>query len=198
MRRKNNFFGITYQIIVALVQLGFLVPITSKNGIGVNGGHIEPINGYFRIKDTNFVWMHIQDGYGIIINEYVTTKAGKRLNLVSVLARYYWFIDNTSDTPRCHELQNRTLHRCIGSIILYGDINSKMPTWMEIHHKWWRWCNTENVISIVCRNAHQYFHNHRNTRKSHKKGVIISGIRAWKSWLIIIVVWDYIYKSVFM
>lgn len=190
MKRKDNVFGIRYAIIVLLVQLGALIPIVHKSGVSVKGDHQYPENGYFRIAGTNFVWMHVQDGYGIIINEFITTRSGKRINLVEVLSKYYWYIDNTSNIVKAHELDNRAVYRCIMSIILYDDIKKKMPKWIEVHHKWWKWCNTQNAITEACHSKHQYFHNYINSRKSHKRGALICSVKDLSQWRYVIFVED--------
>lgn len=183
MKRKENLFGIVFQIIVALVQAGIFEPIVQRKGVRVNGKHVLPENGYFRVKWLkNVVWMHIQDGYGIFINEYVKTSSGKRVNLVEILSQYYWYIENQTGIIKCYDLDCRALYRCIESIIIYGNINRKMPKWLEVHHKWWKWCNTQNTMQAVCHKKHQHFHNKINSRKSHKRGVLIRNVKDFMDW----------------
>lgn len=157
---KKNMFGIMPNIIILMVQMGVFIPIVSRKPMRACGEHTDSINGYFRIAGTNLVWMHVQDGYGIIINEYVDTVLG------------------------------RVIYRCIQSVILYGNIKNRMSRWLEVHHKWWRWCNTVNGIKSVCRAKHQHFHLFMNSKKSHQKGVMVGDSQSMEAWLKVIIQWD--------
>lgn len=190
MKVRDCLLGIYLKVVVVLIQIGILQPIISKKAAYMKGKYVESTNGYFRIADKNLVWMHVQDGYGIIINEFITTRSGKRVNLVELLSGYYWYIENQTGIIKAHELENRAIYRCIMSIILYDDIKKKMPKWLEVHHKWWKWCNTQNTITEACHNKHQYFHNFVNTRKSHQKGVVISDVGELLHWKNTIMVED--------
>ena len=161
-----------------------------KKAVSAKGVHKDSTNAYFRIAGTNFVWMHVQDGYGVIINEFITTRSEKRINLIEILSQYYWYIENRTGIIKCCTLDNRAVYRSIMSIILYDNVHVKMPKWLEVHHKWWKWCNTQNAMTAVCYRKHQYFHNFVNSRKSHQKGVVISDIAQWLHRKNVIVVED--------
>lgn len=182
MKVRECLFGIQLNVIFALISFGILQPIVCKKAIKAKGVHKDSTNAYFRIADTNFVWMHVQDGYGIIINEYIITRSGKKINLIEILSRYYWFIENRTGIIKSNDLDNRAIYRCIMSIILYNDVHVKMPKWLEVHHKWWKWSNTQNVMTAVCYRKHQYFHNYVNNRKSHQKGIVISDVGKLLHW----------------
>lgn len=182
MKVRECLFGIKLNIILALIGLGLLQPIVCKKAIKTKEGHKDSTNGYFRIAGTNFVWMHVQDGYGIFINKYIITRSGKKINLIEILSRYYWYIESGTGIIKSYSLDNRAIYRCIMSIILYDDVHVKMPKWLEVHHKWWKWCNTQNSMTAVCYRKHQYFHNFVNSRKSHKKGVVISDLTELLNW----------------
>lgn len=190
MKIKKNLLGIELSIIVVLVQLGLLQPIVCRRSVYNMERHTEPINGYFRIADTNLVFMHVQDGYGIIINEFITTRSGKKINLVDELSKYYWFIVNGTGIVRSYALGNKAVYRCIESIIAYGNINTKMPKKIDVHHKWWRWCNMQNSMTSVCYKYHGYFHNTYGTRKSHKMGIVFRNVQDFEKWVNIIVTQD--------
>lgn len=190
MKEKDGLFGIIPNLIILLVELGILEPIICRHSERAKLVHIDPINGYFRLKKTNLVWMHVQDGYGVFINEYVKTRSGKLINLVEILSRHYWYIENRTGIIKCYELDSRALYRCIESIIIYGNINKKIPKWLEVHHKWWKWCNTQNAMAAVCYRRHQFFHNFVNSRKSHQKGIVISHAGEMLHWRNAILVED--------
>lgn len=190
MKIKKNLLGIELSIIVVLVQLGLLQPIVCRRSVYNMERHTEPVNGYFRIADTNLVFMHVQDGYGIIINEFITTRSGKKINLVDMLSQYYWYIVNGTGIVRSYALGNKAAYRCIESIIAYGNINTKMPKKIDVHHKWWRWCNSQNTITLAGHQRHQDFHNYYNNRKSHKRGIIVRNVKDFKAWVDIIVAHD--------
>ena len=183
MRIRDCLFGIQLNIILALIGLGVLQPIVCKKAVSAKGVHKDSTNAYFRIAGTNFVWMHVQDGYGVIINEFITTRSEKRINLIEILSQYYWYIENRTGIIKCCTLDNRAVYRSIMSIILYDNVHVKMP-------KWWKWCNTQNAMTAVCYRKHQYFHNFVNSRKSHQKGVVISDIAQWLHRKNVIVVED--------
>jgi hypothetical protein len=180
MKKKGKIdclFYIQMWVITMLLKLEVLIPIVSNRGQRVKGDHAEPINGYFRVRFIpNLVWVHVQDGYGVFINEYITIQSGKVMNLVEVLSRYYWYIDKATGTVRCGGLNNRSIARCIGSVIMFGDIKHKLPKKLEVHHKWWKWCNTQETIAVVCHYRHKLFHDSINSRKSHRQGVVVNDV----------------------
>ena len=177
-KTKDKLFGFTYYLIIVLIQLGVFVPITAYAPKKVKSDHKNPINGYFRIACIpNLVWMHVQDGYGVFINEYIVSNSGNYINLVEALSGYYWYIDNSSNKIRSAGLGNRDLVRCIGSLIQYGEITKGLPRTLDVHHKWWKWCNTQNTIIVVCGKRHQYFHNEMNSRRSHQHGCYVDNIQ---------------------
>ena len=182
MRIRDCLFGIQLNIILALIGLGVLQPIVCKKAVSAKGVHKDSTNAYFRIAHTNLVWMHVQDGYGIITNEYVISRTGKEINLIEVLSQYYWYIENRTGIIKCFTLDNRAIYRCIMSIILYDNVHVKMPKWLEVHHKWWKWCNTQNAIAETCHRKHQYFHNYINSRKSHQRGILICNEEEMLRW----------------
>lgn len=182
MRIRDCLFGITMRALMILISMGILQPIICKKTAYRKNNHRDSVNGYFRIAGTNFVWMHVQDGYGVIINEFIITRSGKRINLIEVLSQYYWYIENRTGIIKAHELDNRALYRCIMSTILYDNVHVKMPKWLEVHHKWWKWCNTQNAMTAVCHKKHQYFHNFINSRKSHQQGVLICVVEEMLQW----------------
>ena len=177
MRTRECLFGVETNVIVDLVQNGELVPIISKKPERVSVTHMEPVNGYFKLKGTNLVWMHVQNGYGIFINEHVETENGLCTNLVDELSQYYWYIENRTGIIKSWALDNRALYSCIESIIVYGDINKRIESYMDVHHKGKKWLNTKNTMSVVCRKKHQYHHNEKETRKSHRRGVVIRNVK---------------------
>lgn len=181
MRIRYCLFGIRYSTLLELIGLGVLQPIVCKRAAYAKDN--KKINAYFRIAGTNLVWMHVQNGYGIIINEFIHTRSGKMINLVEVLSQYYWYIENRTGIIKAHELDNRAIYRCIMSIIIYDDIKNKMKKWLEVHHKWWKWCNTQNAMTEVCHKKHQYFHNYINSRKSHQRGVLICNKEEMLQWI---------------
>jgi hypothetical protein len=177
LEKKECLFSIQMWLIMELVKLGVLIPIVSNRGQRVNGDHAEPLNGYFRVASIpNVVWLHVQDGYGVFINEKVTAQSGQVIDLIKELSKYYWYIDKATGTVRCGGLNNRSIARCIGSLIVFGDIKHKLPKQWELHHKWFRWCNTQETIAVVCKYRHKLFHDSVNSRKSHRKGVVVNDV----------------------
>lgn len=187
MRTRECLYGVEPSITVELVQNGELIPIISKKPERVGVRHVEPVNGYFKIADKNLVWMHVQNGYGVIINEYVETRSHEYINLVDELSRYYWYIENGTGIIKSWALDNRTLYSCIESIIVYDNINKRIKSYMDVHHKGRKCLNTQNAMSVVCRKKHQYFHNKKGTRKSHRKGVVIRSVEEFMHWKKVIV-----------
>ena len=174
MLERECLFAIPSMIIKWLLTLGIFKYLCSKETTAPKKKHVNPVNQYFRMHKTNIVWMHVQDGYGIFINEHVTTKDGKKVNIVDSLSKYYWYIDNYSGLVKSATPKEKIIYRYIGSIIECDDIDEKMPEQLEVHHKWWKWCNTQNTMVNVSHKQHNDFHNGIGTHKSHKMGVIIS------------------------
>lgn len=176
MRTRDCLFGIEANVIVDLVQNGELVPIVCKKSSYANVTHTEPVNGYFKIKDTNLVWIHVQNGYGVIINEQVETENGLCINLVDELSQYYWYIENRTGVIKSWALDNRALYSCIESIIVYSNINKRIESYRDVHHKGKKWINTKNTMSVVCRKKHKHHHDKVGTRRSHRHGVVIRSV----------------------
>ena len=86
------------------------------------------------------------------------------------------------------------------SVRINSEVEEKerMPRWLEVHHKWWRWCNTVNGIKSVCRAKHQHFHLFMNSKKSHQKGVMIWDSQSMEAWLKVIIQWDQYLRNVNM
>ena len=135
VRTRDCLYGIEPSVTVELVAKGLLIPIICKKPERVGITHLEPVNGYFKIEDTNLVWMHVQNGYGVIINEYVKTKNNKYINLVDELSQYYWYIENKTGVIRTWALNNRILYSCIESIIVYDDIKKRMTNYINYVQK---------------------------------------------------------------
>ena len=182
MRERDCLFGIEPSVTVELVEKGLLTPIICKKPERVGITHLEPVNGYFKIEDTNLVWMHVQNGYGVIINEYVKNQSNDYVKLVDELSQYYWYIENGTSVIRAGALNNRILYSCIESIIVYDDIKKRIKNYMDVHHKGRKWCNTQNTMSVVCRDKHKYYHNEIGTRRSHRKGVMIRSVEEFIAW----------------
>ena len=182
MRERDCLYGIVPSVTVELVEKGLLIPIISKKPERVGVTHLEPVNGYFKIEDTKLVWMHVQNGYGVIINEYVEKKSKGWVNLVRELSKYYWYIDNGACIVKACALKNRALYSCIESIIVYGNIKNSIKSYMDVHHKGRKLCNTQNTMSVVCNKKHKYFHNTIGTHRSHRKGVVIRSVEEFIAW----------------
>lgn len=200
MKRKDNLFAIQFVVLMQLITMGVLIPITQLLSKSPKSrGRKDAVNGYFRVAGVpNLVWLHVQHGYGIFINEFITTNDGRRVNLVDELSKHYWYVDYSAATIRCSELGGRAIWRCIGSLIIYGDIKQKMPRWLEVHHKWWKWCNTQETLAFVCKKKHNYFHDHINSRKSHRKGVVVGCVNYMNGWIQTIAVQIQNWKNVQM
>ena len=184
MKKRDNLFAISIEALIELIALGEFEPIKKvdfryPDQIGAE----NKINGYFRVKSlSNTVWLHVQNGYGIFINEYVTTKEGAIVNLVYELSKYYWFIDNSTGIIKSSALKSRSIYRCIECVINNNDIKMNIERCYDIHHKWWKWCNTQVAMTLVCKKKHQYFHNYIISRRSHQRGVVITSVREFIVW----------------
>lgn len=189
MKRKDNLIGMELEVQLNLVAMGKLVPITFKKAEGGKSKNDRmAINTYMRVMDVdNLVFMQLQNGYGVFINEVIKTQDGKTINLVGELSKHYWFIANgAKNEPKSATLNKRSLWRCIGSLLKYGDIQKKLPRKIETHHKWWRWMNTQEALNYVCGKYHQYFHNYINSRASHQLGVVICNEEEFDNWIDVI------------
>ena len=85
VRVRDCLFGIQLNAIMELIALDILQPIVCKKTAYIKNNHRDSVNGYFRIAGTNLVWMHVQDGYGVIINETLQSKQSQKyLSLLEV------------------------------------------------------------------------------------------------------------------
>lgn len=186
MKRRDNLFAISMELLIVLVTLGILEPIKKvdfryPHQIGAEG----KINGYFRVNLLpNIVWMHIQNGYGVFINEYIETRDGVTINLVDEISKYYWSL--SGNNVMSSKLKSNYLHRAIGNLIRYGNIVKKLPNKYDVHHKWVRWCNTQETLAIVTEDEHRKYHSLVSSYKSHRKGQVIYGVKAFQEWIKII------------
>ena len=185
MERKQNFLGLPVEVLLQLVENKQLEMICSKKSEGYRNKYKNDIkNLYFRIKGkNNMVFLYISGGYGIVISEWITSKAGMAINLVDELSEYYWYIDKKNDTVKSAVLGNRTLYRCLGSLMEYGDITRKLPRELEVHHKFSRYCNTkENLVVVDCE-KHKNFHNNISNKKSKRRGIVIESTADFTMWI---------------
>lgn len=185
MTLRRNLIGIEPGVIKQKVNSGAFVELSAKKGEQPCTQTPACTNVYYRVNNAdNMVYLHLRDGYGVFINEYVATNQGRIINLVDALSGYYWNIwDSNNNVPKCSQLKNRSIYRCIGSIILYGDIHTRMPSWYQVHHKWWRWCNMWEFMTFTCHKRHQYYHNYVGTRKSHQRGAVVHTSKELDKWL---------------
>lgn len=185
MINKQNFVGMSLEVYFKLTVEKRLELIKWKKP-EVNRYKNKPdnINIYFRICGReNLVYMHISSGYGIVISEFIKNKKGEIINLVEELSQYYWFIDNHNNIVKTTRLNYRTIWRCIGSLMEYGDIVKKLPTQLQVHHKYLHYCNTVESLKVVTYEKHQYFHNHIGTKRSRKYGRIIRNVHDFDIWI---------------
>ena len=139
---------------------------------------------YFRIKGkNNLVLLYIKEGYGIIISEWIKSKEGEKINLVEKLGEFYWYIDERNNMAKAARLSYRSIWRCIGSLMEYGDIMKKLPRWLEVHHKFMHYCNTEETLTVVSYEKHNYFHNVTSNRKSRRRSKVIGSTTDFKIWI---------------
>lgn len=173
MEREDNLVCIEEKTIQRLIEQNELILLAERKH-RTKWTLREKTNSYYKIcKVPNLVFVHIQYGYGVLINEKIKRESGDTINLVNVLKDYYWYIHKARGVGRSGTLNNRDLARCIASIISYGDIMKKLPRCCEVHHVGYRWDNTQKKLIPLCRNLHKKYHDGIGTRKSHRHGVVI-------------------------
>lgn len=173
---KENFIHIGEEIIKKLVDEKQITLLASRKNERYEALD-EKTNKYYKINDLdNTVFLHVQDGYGVIINETIESVNGSNIDIVDILSEYYWYIHNANDVARCASLEVRDLARCIGSIIAYENIEQKLPTWCEVHHVGYRWDNTQSDLRLWCQKKHKKYHDGVGTRKSHRRGIVIRDV----------------------
>ena len=114
-KKRENLVLVVLELVIQLVGTGILIPIISLTSRSPKSRDDNmAINGYFRIAGVeNLVWLHVQHGYGVFINEYITTRQGNKINLVEQLSKYYYYYRNfKSQLPTGYKIQ--------GCIIIYN------------------------------------------------------------------------------
>ena len=183
MAREDNLIFIDEVTMQELVEQKELVLMNERKH-RIKKQLREKTNQYYKIcNSSDLVFMHIQYGYGILLNENIKSNSGDTINLVEILKDYYWFIHKAKSIGRCSKLGNRDLPRSIGSVIAYGDIRKRLPRCCEIHHAGYRWNNAQKNIILLCKNLHKKYHDGIGTRKSHRHGVVIKDTEHFKKFI---------------
>lgn len=133
-------------------------------------------NVYMRVKGSNLVVMHVQDGYCIIIPEYVRTCGGEKFNVVDELSKYYYGLSSCGSVITSSNGEvGKLIYRQIMSLKHYGDIKVELPEDMEVHHKGRRYLNTEEAMVLVTSEHHDDIHSIIG-RSSHRNGRVIHDV----------------------
>lgn len=185
-RIRENLFRLSQMLILLLVATGVLEIITFT-APGINRKKVNMINVYYRVKPVkNLVWLHGQYGFGIFISEFVYNRYGKKINLVNELSKHYWYVDKANSTIKSNSAYNQEIWRVIGSVILYGNTEKRMPSHIHVHHKWWRWCNTQELLAFVEMEKHIWFHKNMDDQEKRRKGRYVEDVSIFVDWIDII------------
>lgn len=167
MKNKKNLFFIEGQLVLDKIKEGSLIIVGQNDGRRKTSHRGSNI--YLQVAGTNLVLVHIKNGYFIVINKEISLKDGATMNLVDELSKVHWLFKGSR--VYCPKMGNRQMYQCIGSIMMYGDIDHRLPITMHVHHKWFRWCNAVETITPVCYRYHRYFHAEIGSQESHRLGV---------------------------
>lgn len=174
--RRDNLIFISDETMKDLVDKGRLKLLKEKKYTRDCKLEVKA-NRYYKIcQTTDLVFMHIQFGYGVIINEAVRSVDRGTFNLVEILSEFYWYIDTDASVGKCSKLDDRDIARCIGSVMAYGNIETKLPTWCQVHHENYRCVNTWEELRLWCEKKHKKYHREKTSYKSHRGGFVVKDV----------------------
>lgn len=181
---SDNFITLRKDIVVdarkgkvpILADVGYKIPISNrvKNTAIPKWGH--NVNAYMHIMYTNMLMMHVKDNLCIIIPKKVVTVYGEEIDVAERLSKYYFSIDirNGEVLTRIRN-RNYKIYRMIYSLILYGDEMKRVSSQLEVHHKWMRYLNIMECMTLINRSKHLKIHN-ETSMTSHRMGRVIRDI----------------------
>ena len=109
-KTQDNLVGFDSDILVAAVDIGEMLLIENYDKLATRGSRRNDDtarNKYYEMTDLeNAVFMHVQDGYGVIIPKYVNY-GDEKINVVERLARYYWAITTDNEKVKASSLRGR-------------------------------------------------------------------------------------------
>jgi hypothetical protein len=134
-----------------------------------------------RIKGTNMLLMHIKNGYCVIIPEYVHCCDGTKRSIIGDISDTYFSLCGKNNVISSGKfIRNNKLYRQIMALKYFGDKKKKVPSHLEVHHKYMRWLSTEESMKLVTKEAHSQI---CNGKKSHRDGRCIDSVQELENFL---------------
>lgn len=182
--RRDNFITLNKDVVVEarkgrvpkLVDVGYKLPISNrvKNTAIPKWGY--DANVYMHIMFTNMLIMHIRENLCIIIPKKIVTVYGEEIDVAERLSKYYFTINTVNDEVITRIGKRRyKMYRMLYSLIMYGDESKRVPSQFDVHHKWMRYLNIMECMTLLGKREHLKVHN-KTSMASHRMGRVIRDI----------------------
>lgn len=178
---RDNYITIGKELVIeerqrgeelVLADLDFRVPMSNRVKNTAINKWGRDANVYMHIRYTNFVIMHIKNNFCVIIPKKIVSKDGDYIDVVKRLKQYYFYINNNEEVECGIKGKKYRLYRMICALVEYGNERYILPKDMEVHHKWWRFINLPECMTLMAKKKHATIHE-KISQKSHRKGKII-------------------------
>lgn len=132
-------------------------------------------NVYMGIPNKNMMIMHVRDSACVIIPKTVVTVSGEKINVADRFKKYYFGIDKNDNVVCQYQEKKYKLYRMLFALVMYGDETIKISEEMEVHHKWMRYLNTMECMTLLGKEEHKAVHK-ITSQESHRMGREIMGL----------------------
>lgn len=132
-------------------------------------------NVYMNICGTNMVLMHVKNNNCIILPRTIITVNGQEIDVAKRFSKYYFYINPYDDVVGKVGKKEYKLYRMLFALILYGNELRRISWQLEVHHKWMRYLNIMECITLVTKKEHAMIHS-ETSQKSHRMGKLINNV----------------------
>ena len=178
---RDNYITIGKELVIeerkrgeelVLADLDYRVPTSNRVKNTAINKWGRDANVYMHIRYTNFVIMHIKNNLCVIIPKKITSKDGECIAVVKRLRQYYFNI-SSNDEVECDIMgKKHKLYRMLCALGEYGNERYRLPKYMDVHHKWWRYINIPECMTLMTKKKHIALHI-KISKKSQRKGKLI-------------------------
>ena len=186
LNKRDNYITIGKELVIEERQRGeglilsdidFRIPTSRRVKYTAINRWGHDANVYMQIRYTNFVIMHVRDNLCVIIPRKVISEDGRCIDVVERLKQYYFSINKKGYVCTLYNGRWYKLYRMLYALMMYGDERILIPHDYEVHHKWWRYINILECMTLMTKNKHDAIHK-KISKKSHRKGKIIRNHKA--------------------
>lgn len=156
-----------------LADIEFALPKSNrvKNSAIPKWGY--DVNVYMKIHNTNMILLHVKNNCCVVIPNEIVNVNGELIQVAERLSKYYFTIDKVNNEVICFiDKKKIKLYRMLYALVLYGDELRRIPRQLEVHHKWMRYLNIMECMTLLSKNEHKKVHD-KTSMASHRLGRLV-------------------------